>query len=134
MEKARASSSMEPVDQPNSSTVGRKEQEKQEEFIASTSFTGAREDYIFTKGDQGLGFYKDNPLHLRKAAAKAKPMLLKSSTLVKGLQRKPAALPDAKKRKTDSASVSKPAYLKEMDKYNAMNCSSNTQHDRPLVK
>jgi hypothetical protein len=41
---------MEPVDQPNSSTVGRKEQEKQEEFIASTSFTGAREDYIFTKG------------------------------------------------------------------------------------
>jgi hypothetical protein len=39
-------------------------------------------------------------LHLRTKAAKAKPMLLKSSSLVKGLQRKPAALPDAKKRKT----------------------------------
>lgn len=31
-------------------------------------------------------------------------------------------------------SESKPTYLKEMDKYHAMNCSSNTQHDRPLVK
>lgn len=53
-------------------------------------------------GDQGTGFYKDNPLHLRMkaAAAKGKPMLLKSSSIVKGLARKPGALPDAKKRKT----------------------------------
>jgi hypothetical protein len=35
---------------------------------------------------------------------------------------------------TGSDAGSKPAYLKEMDKYHAMNCSSNTQHDRPLVK
>lgn len=34
----------------------------------------------------------------------------------------------------DAQPDSKPTYLKEMDRYNAMNCSSNTQHDRPLVK
>jgi hypothetical protein len=159
-------------------------------------------------GDQGTGFYKDSPLHLRtKAAApKAKPVLLKSSSIVKGLQRKPGSLPDAKKRKTgrhqlhvwtepllggragrgrgcvagrgclahtapgwclltatmlrqrmqqshaacpacplstqvshvpvytpDKESSNKPAYLKEMDKYHAMNCSS-ASGDRPLVK
>lgn len=147
---------------------------------------------------------------MKAAAAKAKPMLLKSSSIVKGLQRKPGSLPDAKKRKTGrhhlpvllvgqllghregvgdcvpgwvsahvarlallvlrrrqltvmlrqrrtrqthpsvlhaskrtsvyiflcptpDAESDKPAYLKEMDKYHAMNCSS-ASGDRPLVK
>lgn len=51
MKKAQASSSQQPAEQPNS----RKEQQQQEQFIASTSFTGAREGYMFTKGAVCVG-------------------------------------------------------------------------------
>jgi hypothetical protein len=125
------------MEQPKASTSGRSAGDSssstQDSFIPQPSFTGAREGYVFTTGDKGTGYYKDDPLHLRNKgpAGKPRPAVLKSGIIIKGL-RKPTNLPDAKKRKTGSES--KPTYLKEMDKYHAMNCSSNTQHDRPLVK
>ncbi|KAF6258472.1 hypothetical protein COO60DRAFT_1122039 [Scenedesmus sp. NREL 46B-D3] len=102
------------------------------DFKPSTSFTGAREGLVFKTGENGTGYYKDAPLHLQHKQ-KAKPVALKSSSLVKGLQRRTAAGPDAKRQKKDDDS-SKPSYLKEMDRYRSMACSADTKHDRPLVK
>lgn len=161
--------------------------------LLAPAHTGARPGYVFTTRDAGTGYYADAPLHLAKPQAK-KPVTLKSNSLVKGLQRRPNAAPDPKKRKTgeaanassccsDSAPAaaarrrhcrrrrrcpclaalpadvqtaphacrtfaracvrmfgppepdsSKPAYLREMERYKAMSCSSDTKHDRPLVK
>ena len=30
-----------------------------DEFIAAAAFSGSRPGYVFTSGDQGLGYYKD---------------------------------------------------------------------------
>eukprot|EP00879_Flechtneria_rotunda_P003941 GHRR01004181.1.p1 GENE.GHRR01004181.1~~GHRR01004181.1.p1 ORF type:complete len:170 (+),score=39.89 GHRR01004181.1:166-675(+) len=102
------------------------------DFLPATSFTGAKQGYMFTAGDKGLGYYKDNPLHLKhKAQSKAKPVALRTNnSIVKGLRRRGAAPPESKKRKTESES----SYLKEMERYRSMACSADTKHDRPLVK
>uniref|UniRef100_A0A383VE08 Uncharacterized protein n=1 Tax=Tetradesmus obliquus TaxID=3088 RepID=A0A383VE08_TETOB len=102
------------------------------DFQPSTSFSGAREGFVFKTGEQGTGYYKDAPLHLQHKQ-KSKPVALKSNSIVKGLQRRTAGLPDAKRQKKEDDS-SKPSYLKEMDRYRSMACSADTKHDRPLVK
>ncbi|GLC36758.1 hypothetical protein PLESTB_000786100 [Pleodorina starrii] len=112
-------------------------------FIASDSFTGARDGYVFKKDECGLGYYRDVPLAERlKAAAeaqKAKHIVVKANnSLLKSLQKRGPPLPvvpsgAAKKSKTDD-NKDAPKYLKEMERYKQMSCSSDTKHDRPLVK
>lgn len=74
------------------------------DFQASPSFVGPKDGFVYTTKDQGTGYYKDTPLHLRKPAAKAKPAMLKTnSSIVKNIPRRNVPLPDAKKRKTGEA-------------------------------
>lgn len=37
-------------------------------------------------------------------------------------------------RPSEEAAASKPAYLREMERYRALSCAADTKHDRPLVK
>ncbi|GLI67743.1 hypothetical protein VaNZ11_011996 [Volvox africanus] len=112
------------------------------DFIPSASFKGAREGYVFKKDDAGLGYYKDITLSsgLQTAAEvqKAKPIIVKpNNSLLKSLQKRGPTLPTpsgvSKKTKTDDDKDA-PRYLKEMERYKKMSCSSDTKHDRPLVK
>jgi len=74
------------------------------DFQASSSFTGPKDGFVFETGEQGTGYYKDAPLHLRKIAAKGKPAMLKTnSSIIKNIPRRNVPLPDAKKRKTGEA-------------------------------
>eukprot|EP00775_Hariotina_reticulata_P010644 gene10644-10802_t len=74
---------------------------KEADFQASSNFVGPKNGFVYTTGEQGTGYYKDTPLHLRKPAAKAKPAMLKTnSSIVKNIPRRNVPLPDAKKRKT----------------------------------
>lgn len=78
-------------------------------FLPSSTFTGARAGYVFKAGDEGVGYYVDEPLHLRpREQAKAKPVVLKTNNpIVKGLAaRKAVAQPDSKKRKLGEAGSS----------------------------
>eukprot|EP00882_Tetradesmus_deserticola_P006387 GHRQ01006717.1.p1 GENE.GHRQ01006717.1~~GHRQ01006717.1.p1 ORF type:complete len:152 (+),score=23.93 GHRQ01006717.1:781-1236(+) len=102
------------------------------DFEPSSFFAGAREGLVFKTGEQGTGYYKDAPLH-QQHKQKVKPVALKSNSIIKGLQRRAATGPDAKRQKKDDDS-SKSSYLKEMDRYKSMACSADTKHDRPLVK
>mmetsp|Transcript_34943 Transcript_34943/g.99072 ORF Transcript_34943/g.99072 Transcript_34943/m.99072 type:complete len:313 (+) Transcript_34943:42-980(+) len=57
-------------------------------FIASSSFTGAKEGFVFKSGTKGVGYYKDAPKPLdsnQSASAKkqaAKPVILKSKPII----------------------------------------------------
>ena len=36
--------------------------QEEDDFVASSKFTGARPGYIFRTGSSGVGYYRDNPL------------------------------------------------------------------------
>lgn len=109
----------------------------QQPFIASSNFTGAKAGYIFTTRKQGTGYYKELesssalPPPPPKDQGKQKPMVIKSRSIVK-VANLPA--PAEKKRKLDSTDEDKPKYLKEMERYRSLSCSSAHTGDRPLVK
>jgi len=128
--QARAVASAPPVEAAAAASTSATEER---EYIQAAQFGGAKTGYVFKMGDEGLGYYKDVPLHKRKAAP-AKPVVLKSKSIVKvPLRAVPSG--DSKKRKLDDDKTdSKPQYLKEMERYRAMSCGSDTKHDRPLVK
>ncbi|KXZ44466.1 hypothetical protein GPECTOR_67g306 [Gonium pectorale] len=120
-------------------------------FLACSSFEGPRDGYVFKLDDAGLGYYLDVPLADRikaateavKEAAKAKPVVVKANnSLLKSLQKRGSAaalpLPSGvpKKAKTDdNKDASKPAYLREMERYKQLSCASDGKDsNRPLVK
>jgi hypothetical protein len=71
-------------------------------FQPSSSFTGARPGFCFKLGVQGVGYYKDVPLHLHfKQQAAGKPVVLKGNKPIVKVGGKAAAgaAGDSKKRK-----------------------------------
>eukprot|EP00192_Tetraselmis_astigmatica_P014766 CAMPEP_0117662134 /NCGR_PEP_ID=MMETSP0804-20121206/7897_1 /TAXON_ID=1074897 /ORGANISM="Tetraselmis astigmatica, Strain CCMP880" /LENGTH=169 /DNA_ID=CAMNT_0005469025 /DNA_START=656 /DNA_END=1165 /DNA_ORIENTATION=+ len=113
-------------------------------FIASSSFTGAKEGFVFKSGTKGVGYYKDAPKPLdsnQSASAKkqaAKPVILKSKPIIAVQKRSGSGvdLSANKKKKTEEQeeSDSKSFYQKEMERYRSKTCGSDTAHERPLVK
>lgn len=78
------------------------------EFVASSSWDGPRPGFVFKLGEGGqLGYHIDVPLLERQRkqqeAARAKPVVLKSASIVKVQPRKLVGGPDAKKRKLGAA-------------------------------
>jgi hypothetical protein len=54
----------------------------EQDYIQAAHFRGAKEGFAFKMGDDGLGYYKDVPLHKRKPAL-TKPVVLKSKSIIK---------------------------------------------------
>lgn len=107
-------------------------------FIGSRSFLGAKHGYVFKTGANGVGYYVDVPLAQQQVEAQrnslAKPVVLKAKKSIVQVQRTTLTQADNKKRKLESTEDDKPKYLKEMERYRSLSCSSDTKHDRPLVK
>ena len=53
-------------------------------FIASSTFAGFREGYVFTMGAMGLGYYRDGPLFLREEPASPPNLSLPQPHIVQG--------------------------------------------------
>ncbi|KAG2453235.1 hypothetical protein HYH02_002558 [Chlamydomonas schloesseri] len=120
---------------------------EQQDFIPSETFDGARPGYVYKLDDCGVGYYRDIPLAERikqatseaSKAAKAKPVVVKANnSLLKSLQKRGGgpqlSIPSGAKKQKKDDDESKPAYLKEMERYKSLSCGSDTKHDRPLVK
>ncbi|PNW72637.1 hypothetical protein CHLRE_15g636500v5 [Chlamydomonas reinhardtii] len=119
----------------------------EQDFIPSESFDGAKPGYVFKLDDCGVGYYRDIPLAERiqaasaeaSKAAKSKPVVVKANnSLLKSLQKRGGgpqlSIPSGVKKQKKDDDESKPAYLKEMERYKSLSCGSDTKHDRPLVK
>lgn len=125
------------ITQPDSGSSASKADTRpnDKDFDQCSSFKGARPGYVFTKGVKGLGYYKDVPFaslqRPDKQAAASKPLVIKSN---KSIVKVPVVTSEAKRRKLDKADEDKPHYLKEMERYRAQSCGSDTKHERPLVK
>lgn len=107
------SSTKEDSSRPDSAATGGAETSTSdcvEDFISSSSFTGAKHGYVFKKGLNGLGYYKDVGLKQvledekkeQQAQAKAKPVLLKTNKSIAKIVPKRPAEPSgsSKKQKT----------------------------------
>ncbi|KAG2428292.1 hypothetical protein HXX76_010442 [Chlamydomonas incerta] len=115
----------------------------EQDFIPSETFDGAKPGYVFKLDDCGVGYYRDIPLAERikqaEKAVKGKPMIVKpNNSLLKSLQKRGGgpqlSIPSGVKKQKKDDDESKPAYLKEMERYKSLSCGSDTKHDRPLVK
>lgn len=111
-ERGASSSVVLPVDSPD--TAGTSGQEDGDDFIASASFRGARQGYVFKRDTLGVGYYRDASLADRiaaaKQAAKSKPVVLKANNpLLKSLGKRgvdlPAVVPGGKKSKQGESST-----------------------------
>mmetsp|Transcript_18039 Transcript_18039/g.32933 ORF Transcript_18039/g.32933 Transcript_18039/m.32933 type:complete len:137 (-) Transcript_18039:125-535(-) len=111
-----------------------------EDFIPAKLFTGARKGYYFSLGEKGLGYYIDIAMKGITTPDKkqtSKPLILKANnSLVKGLLKRPAesVSSSSKSKKNKGDEDEKPKYLQELERHRASSCSSDTKHDRPLVK
>ena len=71
--------------------------ESARDFIASRRFVRARPGFIFKKGEQGVGYYRDVPLHVKAAEAERARARFNASELAERMIRELRAPPSVRK-------------------------------------